>query len=91
MIDIAIQVYGSIEALFDLVLDNNLEVDADLTPGQVLHVLDILPVTADPIMVAYYISQGIVVNSGADVAIAEVLATNDDEVFTTNDNEGITL
>jgi hypothetical protein len=91
MLDIAIQEYGSMGALFDLAKDNGLEVDDDLSPGQILQIRDVLPDTADPEMVAYYDTQGIIVNSGAVLDVTEVLATNDDEAIITNDNEGITL
>jgi hypothetical protein len=91
LIDVAIQEYGSIEALFDLAKDNNLEVDDDLIPGQVLQIRDTLPDTADPDLVDYFARKSIRVNSGAVVAITEILATNDDEAITTNDNEGLTL
>src|SRR6185437_998580 len=91
LIDIAIQEYGSIETLFDLAKDNGREVDDDLQPGQVLQKRDTPPDTADQDMMDFFNRKGIVVNSGASVAVTEILATNDDEAITTNDNEGITL
>ncbi len=64
LIDVAIQVYGSLEAMFDLCLDNQLEMDDDLATGQELLIRDVLPDTADADIVAYYQKKGIIVNSG---------------------------
>lgn len=89
MIDIAIQAYGDIATLFDLAKDNNLEVDDDLTPGQVLQIRDTLPDTANPDLAAYFTRNGIIVNSGATLTLNEVLATNDGNGIGTNNGEFI--
>lgn len=91
LMDIAIQEYGSVEALFDLAKDNGLEVDDDITAGQVLQIRDTLPDTADPDIVEYFTKMGFKVNSGAMVEIIEVLATNDNEIISDNNDNGLEI
>ena len=67
LIDIAIQVYGTVEAMFDLCLDNDLEFDSNVSTGQLLVIRDTLPDTADADMVSYFTAKGIVVVSGITV------------------------
>jgi LysM repeat protein len=89
LIDIALQVYGSVEALFDLAIENGLEVDADIIPGQILQVSVVLPPTADPDIVDYYVANNIRVNSGAVVNITEILVANDGTPIVTNEGDFI--
>jgi hypothetical protein len=89
LMDVAVQRYGSVEAQFDLCKDNNLEVDDDITPGQILQIRDVLPDTADQDVVDYFTTNGFRVNSGADLTITELLADNDNEILTDNDNGGL--
>jgi hypothetical protein len=91
LLDVAIQNYGSMEALFVLAKDNGLEVDDDIAAGQLLQIRETLPDTADPDIVAYYQLNGTRVNSGADVMVTVVIADNDGNIITNNDNGDLTI
>ena len=69
LLDIALQEYGSTEALVDLVFDNNLEIDSVLAGGDELLIDDSKVINAD--VVRYFIDQGIKVNTGELEAIVE--------------------
>jgi hypothetical protein len=78
LIDIAIQEYGSLAAVFQLAKDNGLEVDADLVPGTVLMIND-TPTYSDPDLVNYFKRNGIKINQGQLNLDIEILSTNDNE------------
>ena len=86
--DIAIQQYGTVEALVTLCGDNNLELDADLLAGQQLYIQDTYPATADTLVANYLTGNGITI-AGTDYVAVNVLGTNDEDIITTNDNNYI--
>ncbi len=59
LFDIAIQEYGTIEAVFDLAMANGLSVTDTLTAGQVLNVPEVDPAVVQPEIVDYYRRHGI--------------------------------
>jgi hypothetical protein len=65
LVDVAIQEYGSLEALFDLADANDLAITDVLTPGRVL----VVPNSAAtvPALVDYFRQRGLRVNTGAPV------------------------
>ena len=63
ILDICIQEYGSVEALVQLAIDNDLRIDADLTAGQELvinsdHILNTR-------LVDFFIKEGEKINTGS--------------------------
>jgi hypothetical protein len=85
-IDIAIQQYGTVEALVTLLADNNLELDSDLIAGQQLYIQDTYPATADT-LVANFLTGNNITIAGSDPASIEVLGTNDEDIITTNNSD----
>ncbi len=65
LIDVAIQEYGSVEALFDLADANGLAITDLLTPGQVLAVPS--SAAAVPSLVSYFRARAQRINTGAPV------------------------
>lgn len=63
--DIAMQEFGSADAVFDLLLDNNIDsLNYELEPGQTLRIdEDKIPLFA-PKVAEYYAQNGIKVNTG---------------------------
>ncbi len=57
--DIAIQEYGTVEAVFELAQANGLSVTDTLTAGQVLNVPEVDPALTQPEIVDYYRRNGI--------------------------------
>lgn len=89
IVDIAIQCYGSAAAVIDLCIDNNLELDSDLTPGMQLLIQDTYPESADSDVADYLQGNSVVVVSLGDDSPTAALGTNDDEFIITNDNNFI--
>ena len=86
LIDIAVQELGSADGLKTICELNDLEYDEDLQAGQTLLLPDLDP---DNDIQTYFASEGIKVNSHIVSQDVEVLATNDDEVITDNDNNAL--
>ena len=86
LIDIAVQEFGTADGLSTICDLNDLEFDEDLKPGQILVLPDLDP---DNDIQAYFASEGIKVNSHTISLDVEVLATNDDEIITDNDNNAL--
>lgn len=63
MVDIAVQEYGTVEALVELALLNGLEIDADLQAGQTL-LIDNTSSKRDAAVVGYFKDKVQLVNSG---------------------------
>lgn len=91
LMDIAIQFYGSADALVDLANDNGLALDASINPGDKLIINDVYPERALSIFSDYLKDNKIVVCSGDKVNAFSVLVTNDDEMILTNDTNGILI
>lgn len=86
LIDIAVQELGSADGLKAICDLNDLEYDEDLQPGQILVLPDLDP---DNDIQTYFAAEGIKINSHTIAQDIEVLATNDDEVITDNDNNAL--
>lgn len=94
IIDIAVQYYGSAASVIDLCIDNDLELDSELEPGQWLQLQDAYPESADNDTADYIQGSNIVVTGvpvisgdGSDV----LLIDNEDNFIITNDGYFITV
>lgn len=87
--DIAVQYYGSAAAIIDLCIDNNIELDTDLTPGMNLLIQDTYPENADGDVADYLQGNDVVVVSISEQSAGTALGTNDDEFIITNDENYI--
>lgn len=72
IIDIALQYYGSAEAVFDLAFDNNLSLSEALAPGRIL-IIDPVKIVRNDI-VQYYKNNNIIIATGNE---AEAAVTGD--------------
>jgi hypothetical protein len=61
LIDIAMQLYGSAESVFSLCIDNNIDIDNSIVPGQVL-IIDSDKIV-DKKLVEYYAQKNITLAS----------------------------
>lgn len=91
LMDIAVQHYGSANALIELASDNGLLLSDEVQPGQTLKIRDVLPDNAVSIFADYIAESNIVVVSKQAETNFDVLGTNDDEGITDNDNNGINV
>lgn len=94
IIDVAVQEYGSALSAFDLCVDNGLELDTDLTPGQTLLIEDSYPASADGDVADYLKGAGVMVVSmdeETDIITGDVLATDDGDIIITNDGNYIAI
>lgn len=89
LMDLAIQYYGNASAIFDLANDNGLAVTDELHPGTALVVRDEKPDTAIGIFADYLNENNTVVVSKQSENTVMVLSTNDDEVLSDNDDNGL--
>jgi len=93
LMDIAVQQYGSAGALWDLAADNGHALDADVFAGDELVIRDSYPDTAIPIYADYLTGNSIkiVSHQGGNLEHIEVLSTNDNEIITDNDQNGLEI
>jgi len=89
LVDIAVQQYGSAASMIELCLDNSLEFDADLSPGSVLQIRDVVPNSGTEAVANYIRDNNIVILGISDDTIIDVLGTNNEEFIITNDNDYI--
>jgi hypothetical protein len=89
LVDIAIQYYGSADAVFDLCVDNGLELDTDLVARQTLLIEDTYPPNANGIVADYLQGNNVVVVSMSEDNPVAALGTNDGEFIITNDENYI--
>lgn len=89
IIDIAVQYYGSAASVVDLCEDNDLEIDANIQPGDWLKIQDTYPASADADVADYIQANGIIVVSLSEDATGQVLGDNDGGIIITNDNNYI--
>lgn len=83
LIDVAIQEFGTADALSAICGLNNLEFDEDIYPGQSLLLPDVDP---DNDIQTYFKNNNIQVNAHLDEGDIEVLAVDDEEVLGDNDD-----
>lgn len=88
LIDLAVQYYGSPAAAKYICIDNNLELDDDLSAGDTILIRETYPDTADKEFANYIKANNIIVVSFNEQD-GEVLGTNDNEYIITNDNNEI--
>lgn len=86
LMDIAIQYYGDPRALVDLANNNGIAIDDEIFAGQPLQILN--SANGIPVFSEYLIENKIAVVSGqgGDQEQVYLLATNDNEIITDNDN-----
>ena len=89
LMDIAIERYGSASSLIELANDNGLSPSDEITAGTQLLIRDAKPDSAITLFSDYLNQNGIVVMSRQTAEETSVLATNDDDLLTDNDNNGI--
>jgi len=87
LVDIAIQYYGSPAAVIDLCLDNNLELDSDLTPGTYLLIQDSYPESANSNVADYIQGNNIIITSITEPLVddSDLLIDNEGNFIITND------
>jgi hypothetical protein len=86
IMDIAMQEYGDADAIVEVCELNELEIDDDIYPGQVLNLRDL---TDDDEVANYYKSKGIEVSSTLSMVPVPILSTGADQPITTN-NDNLT-
>jgi hypothetical protein len=91
LMDVALQYYGSADALPELAADNGLAIDASIAAGDALLVRDEAPAGARSIFSDYLRENGIRVVSGDTGTSETALASNDDEIISTNNNNGLQI
>ena len=89
LVDIATQYYGSAASVFDLCVDNGIELDTDLTPGQTLLIEDTYPASANGTIADYLAANGVVVVSMSEASDGNALGTDDGNAIITNDDNYI--
>jgi len=95
LIDIAVQYYGSAASVIDLCIDNSLELDTDIQPGDWLQIQDTYPDSADGDVADYISGNNIVVVSMSELAVVEddgdYLIDNDGNFIIDNDDDFIVI
>jgi hypothetical protein len=89
IIDVAVQEYGSAASAFELCLDNGLELDSILTPGQQLLIQGSYPASADGNVADYLKANSVVVVSMSEESDGDILGTNDGSAIITNNGDFI--
>lgn len=86
--DIAMQEYGTCDAIFDLCLDNNIDgLNFELVPGQTLRIDEEKKALYAPKVAEYYQQNGIRINTGyIKPAITGFELTIEDELITIEDD-----
>lgn len=83
IMDIAMQEYGNPDAIVELCDLNNLEIDEEIFPGQILNLRELTD--ADEVA-KYYKSKRISVSSTLPMTVTPVLSTGNDQIITTNED-----
>jgi hypothetical protein len=88
IVDIAIQYYGCAASVFDLIVDNGLELDTTLVAGQMLLIEDTYPASANGTVADYLQGNGVVVVSMDEASDGNALGTDDGAaaIITNDDN-----
>lgn len=89
LMDLAIQIYGNANSIIDLAKDNGLSITDELTPGTTLQVREQMPENSTEIFADYLNENSIVVVSKQSDNTVTVISTDDDEVLSDNDDNGL--
>lgn len=89
LMDLAIQYYGNASAVVELAADNGLAITDELEPGETLNIREDKPATAIALFADYLNESGIVIVSKQSENTSSVLVTDEDEIITDNDDNGL--
>ncbi|WP_443937096.1 LysM peptidoglycan-binding domain-containing protein [Pedobacter sp. MW01-1-1] len=89
LMDIAVQYYGSANGLIELTQDNGLTLSDEVFPGQSLTIRETIPTNSVGLFADYLAETKTVIVSNQAETNFEVLATNDEEGISDNDNNAI--
>ncbi len=87
IMDIAIQYYGSAASVVDLCIDNNLELDANISNGDQLLIKDLYPDSANADAADYLLGNSINVISLAEFIPTNVLGDNQGDILAINSTD----